>query len=478
MIDTTLLDEVQPDKLLSMAKAAAAMGNNPETGPDPDRPPTGGVKDPKTKQTPQQDEVDTKATPNLTNAGTATMAPVESGGGGTEYDLARGSRLRDLVAEDQRVQSGGGEKHPNLRKALMMGGALAPLAALPFIHGQGAAAGAAQGINRGVGAVGGEFRHEEDVQRQQHDTLLNKIQAEQQMENQRQMEQDRTAATERGMTLREKMAQEAATSRSELQGQRDEAANKRLIDTIKSREGIAGANRTEKGKEFEETRGDKLSQFQSTDQYRRWKQQMDNDTKTRIAQLHVQASQNKAPAAMMQTAVFAKGGLDRLASAEQSMAQLEASGVMGSLPANKVEDWIFGKGLVDPGLDPRAREAIGKMRAALGYTSSAAMRAHTGRTSREIYDDFKTRLGAGQDWYALKGAMGETHDMLYEYATSASDANIGAIRGGTNVPARGGAGAGAGASSPAPLTNFHVNPKTGERIGWNGKAWVPAPKVQ
>lgn len=26
------------------------------------------------------------------------------------------------------------------------------------------------------------------------------------------------------------------------------------------------------------------------------------------------------------------------------------------------------------------------------------------------------------------------------------------------------------------LSNFHVNPKTGERIGWDGKAWVPAPK--
>jgi len=36
-------------------------------------------------------------------------------------------------------------------------------------------------------------------------------------------------------------------------------------------------------------------------------------------------------------------------------------------------------------------------------------------------------------------------------------------------------------ATPAPprgktLTNFHVNPKTGERIGWDGTAWVPAPR--
>lgn len=180
---------------------------------------------------------------------------------------------------------------------------------------------------------------------------------------------------------------------------------------------------------------EKVNEFKSTDQYRRWKAQMDNDTRERIANMRLQATTNKAPAAMMQTAVFAKGGLERIADAEAEMAKLEASGIMGSLPANKVEDWIFGKGLVDPSLPPDVRQSIGKMRAALGYTSSAAMRAHTGRTSREIYDDFKTRLGAGQDWSALRGAIDETRGMLSDYATSASDENIKAIRSGTNIPA-------------------------------------------
>lgn len=37
-----------------------------------------------------------------------------------------------------------------------------------------------------------------------------------------------------------------------------------------------------------------------------------------------------------------------------------------------------------------------------------------------------------------------------------------------------------GSPAPAPasvaaLTNFHVNPQTGQKIGWNGSGWVPAP---
>ena len=88
---------------------------------------------------------------------------------------------------------------------------------------------------------------------------------------------------------------------------------------------------------------------------------------------------------------------------------------------------------MDPRLDSKTRETIGRLRAALGYTSSAAMRAHTGRTSQEIYQDFKSRLGAGQDWSALRGAIGVTRDMLTDYASAASDANIKAIREGKNL---------------------------------------------
>jgi hypothetical protein len=182
------------------------------------------------------------------------------------------------------------------------------------------------------------------------------------------------------------------------------------------------------------TLAEKVSEFKTTDAYRKWKAEFDTQNRLKIAQMHIDATTNKAPAAMMQTAVFARGGLDRLQDAQTEMSKLESSGVMGSLPANKVEDWIFGKGLVDPSLPADVRQSIGKMRAALGYTSSAAMRAHTGRTSHEIYEDFKARLGANQDWSALRGAIDETQGMLGDYAQSASDKNIRAIRGGNNLP--------------------------------------------
>jgi hypothetical protein len=199
--------------------------------------------------------------------------------------------------------------------------------------------------------------------------------------------------------------------------------------------------------------GEKMREFKITDEYRKWKENLDIQTKNNIAQL----AQNKAPAAMQESAVFAKSGLNRLADAQQAMDELKASGVMGTLPANKVEDYLFGKGLVDPSLDAATRQQIGKLRSALSYTSTAAMRSHTGRTSQEIFEDFKNTLGPGQDWDALTGAMGETRDMLTEYANAPSDANIRAMRAGQSLATGGGAAAPAkpkagGAKTGAPPT--------------------------
>jgi hypothetical protein len=260
--------------------------------------------------------------------------------------------------------------------------------------------------------------------------------------------------TEQGADVRALSGQQEAETRLQEQEELRARLNE---ETLRSRERNVDAQQTGAtgrtgmqvaGREQIAQSGlnEKVREFNSTDEYRRWKEQLDADTRMRIARMRVSATQNKAPAAMMQTAEFASGGLNRLTSADAAMARLEQSGIMGqSWAQNKVEDWIFGKGAVDPNLTPQQRQDIGQLRAALGYTSSAAMRAHTGRTSREIYDDFKTRLGANQDWSALRGAMNETHDMLYQYATSASDASIAAIRSGTNVPP-----ANAPANTPSP----------------------------
>jgi hypothetical protein len=177
----------------------------------------------------------------------------------------------------------------------------------------------------------------------------------------------------------------------------------------------------------------RLQLAQQSDTYKRWKENIDTQTKLRVASM----TQSKAPAAMMQTATFAGSGLQLLNDAQTAFADLKQKGILGSVSSDKMENWIFGKGLVDPNLPPAARNEISQLRAALSYTSSAAMRAHTGRTSQEIYNDFKTTLGLGQGSDALEGAMTETGKMLGMYANSASDAAIQQLRGraGINAPA-------------------------------------------
>jgi hypothetical protein len=180
-----------------------------------------------------------------------------------------------------------------------------------------------------------------------------------------------------------------------------------------------------KGDIAQQARQDKLSMFKQTQQYRVWKENQDTQTKLQVANMN----QDKAPAAIMQTAAFAQSGMNRLQDAKAALAGLEQRGILGSVPANKMEDWIFGKGLVDPSLSPQDKTDIGRLRAALTYTSSAAMRAHTGRSSREIYDDFKRTMGLNQSSEALKGAVGETESMLNDYATGATDQAIRVLRG-------------------------------------------------
>jgi hypothetical protein len=225
-------------------------------------------------------------------------------------------------------------------------------------------------------------------------------------------------------SLAEKMlpAQIAAQSRENVAGVQAGTSKANVTATNASREKVASQNTAAK-----------LGEFQQTQDYLKWKAKLDSDTKLRVGAMQKQATQDKAPAAMFQSATFAKGGMDSFADARKDMETLEKLGVMGSLPANKVEDWIFGKGLVDPNLPPDVRRTIGHLRASINLGSSAMLRAHTGRTSKEIYDDFKSMLGPGQDWSALRGAMDESTSILTNYATAPSDANIAAMRAGQSA---------------------------------------------
>lgn len=188
-----------------------------------------------------------------------------------------------------------------------------------------------------------------------------------------------------------------------------------------------------KNAEADKQLGSKLDMFHQTNEYNIWKTKFEAGNKLAIAQLNA----GKAPATMLQTASFAQSGLNRLDDAQAAMQRLEARGVLGNVASNKIEDWIFGKGLIDPTLPAQDKEDIGRLRAAASYTSSAAMRAHTGRTSREIYDDFKNTMGINQGPDAWKGAMQETRSMLNDYAGGATNAAIQRLRTGSTPPAAG-----------------------------------------
>ena len=178
---------------------------------------------------------------------------------------------------------------------------------------------------------------------------------------------------------------------------------------------------------------EKTSEFRTTDQYKRWKTQLDDDTKIKVAQL----TQSKAPAAVTQSAIFAQGGIQEFQHASTLMDDMEKRGVLGqNLLTNKTEDYLFGKGLADPSWDSATRFQMGKLRDSLALASSAMLRAHTGRTSQDIYNDFKKTNNLGQDWSALRGAMEESTGLLQHYVDAASNQNILNLRtGNANEPA-------------------------------------------
>jgi hypothetical protein len=261
-----------------------------------------------------------------------------------------------------------------------------------------------------------------------------------------QIDNDTRALTTAGldtqrMQTQEEMQRNSLMAAAQKEGQIISGANQRNENTVaganqRNESTITGANERNQNTQTNENQratqalGSKLDMFRQSQDYLRWKDNQDNKTKMDIAQL----TAGKAPAALVQTAVFAKGGLSLLQDASDAMDRLQQKGVMGTLPANWIENYLFGNNAVDPRLDPETRRDIGKMRAAMSYTSSATMKAHMGgRSSKDIYHDFKQTLGPGQDWDALHGAMDETRGMLTQYAGAASNANMQSIRQGTNL---------------------------------------------
>lgn len=224
-------------------------------------------------------------------------------------------------------------------------------------------------------------------------------------------------------------------------------------DTSVQNNATNNATRRELGDQANAT---KLTALATNDAYKRYAADLAAKTRIKTAGM----SQGKAPAAMMQTATFAQSGLNRLQDAEGIFKDLKQSGVLGSVTTDKMEDWIFGHGLIDPSLPPETRYKIGQLRTALGLAGSAMVRAHTGRTSQEIYRDIKGMVALNQGSDALEGSIDESKKMLNDYAYSASDAAVHGLR--TGVPAS----AAAPSSQIAPRGAKGYIVKNGKRIGY------------
>lgn len=147
-----------------------------------------------------------------------------------------------------------------------------------------------------------------------------------------------------------------------------------------------------------------------------------------LNQYKAQTAGDKAPAAMLQQAEYAKGGLDQFKDARGAIEKLRAHGVLTGVPANKMEEMLFGNGLIDPSLSPEDQKLVGQARAGLGLGATAALRAHTGRGSREIYQDFTKRFGIGQGNQALDAALDQGEKLLIGYAAAGSNQAIHALR--------------------------------------------------
>jgi len=265
---------------------------------------------------------------------------------------------------------------------------------------------------------------------------------------------NRTATTQSGIDARAQAAQNnlrATMAKAQLVPTFDE--NGKVTDVRPmTREELTQQQQATLGQTQAKTadiaaaRQEKMNEFHQTLQYKQWKEKLDTETRKQVAQL----TAGKAPASLMQTAAFAQGGLTTLDNAKQEMDWLEQKGVFGQTWAkNKVEDWVFGKGAVDPSLDSETRYHIGKLRSSMELAAGAMQRAHTGRGMHEMYDDMKKMVGPGQDWDALRGAIDESTGLMTDYSNVASTENIQRLRGG---------GGGGGGNKP-PIDSFWNNKK-------------------
>jgi len=168
--------------------------------------------------------------------------------------------------------------------------------------------------------------------------------------------------------------------------------------------------------------------FEQTESFKKWQTEFNADVKKQVAAENA----DKAPAQILSTATYAKTGISQMNDAVSIMDVMEKQGVLGkSILNDKAENYLFSKGLADPSWDDNTKRMMGRLRTALGNVAITAMRVHTGRTSKEIYEDYKQKNNIGQSWAALRGSMEQSREMFQGYIDDAANTSIKALREGT-----------------------------------------------
>lgn len=202
------------------------------------------------------------------------------------------------------------------------------------------------------------------------------------------------------------------TLRYRTEEMKQDELNKRL-DTRET-----GLNtRQDKGFEHDDKKTEynwkqKWDMFKEDEKYKRWRDNLLARTRIQAAKIAGQ----KPSQALAPIAVFARTGVKQYEKAQALIEKLQGVGLFTSWAQNKLEDAIWGHGTVDPTLPSDVRRDIGELRSAIQLGDSAMLRAHTGRTSKEIYDDIHRMNSLGQDTESLFGALENSVEVLGDYA--------------------------------------------------------------
>lgn len=144
------------------------------------------------------------------------------------------------------------------------------------------------------------------------------------------------------------------------------------------------------------------------------------------------AEQFKAPGSMVQTAGYAQGALGTIQESKFILNDLAEKGILDGVAKNKMENWLFGNGLVDPSLPPDVQYEISQLKNNLMFVGSGEVRAHTGRSADDMRKEFNQANSMGQAIATLNAALDVGQKVMSGYAGQATYSAQRKLRTGTS----------------------------------------------